>query len=339
MNDADAYFIFKIRKTNNSETLRIEASSGVSACKAFHYYLKYYCNAHISWDGHQLATFDEFPTVNIEMKASSEIIYYQNVCTHSYSFSFWKWPEDWQRHIDWIALSGITLTLAPVQEDVWTEIYREYGMTQDEIDEHFAGPGFFAWQRMGNIRSWGGPLSKNFIENASNIQQKMIRALNELGISVALQAFDGHLPTHFKTIFPNASFSVTTQWNNFPEQFCCPLFVEPTDPLFKEIGGKFLHAMIQKYGTNHIYFSDPFNEVDPRVADGSYLRNVSASIYSAMKSADLNAIWLLQGWFLVNSRNFWIDDLVKAFLTAVPQVRISSYHVIKKIPSLNDSST
>lgn len=294
----------------------------MAACKGFHYYLKNYCFAHISWDGNQLSTLaslDEFPNANIEMKASSHIIYYQNVCTHSYSFSFWNWTM-WRQHIDFTALSGVTLTLAPFQEDVWTDVYSSYGMSQDEIDQHFAGVGFLAWQRMGNIRGWGGKLSPKFIKFASELQMQMIQALNELGISVAIPAFDGHLPVQFKTIFPNASFSTTTQWNNFPEQYCCPLFVEPIDPLFKEIGAKFLRAMIKKYGTNNIYFSDPFNEAEPRLVDANYLRNVSSAIYSAMKSVDSDAIWLLQGWFLVNNPVFWIDSLAEAFITGVPQV-------------------
>lgn len=298
----------------------------MSACKGLHYYLKNYCNAHISWDGHQLASIpdDEFPPVHFEMQSSSQIVYYQNVCTHSYSYSFWTW-KDWRRHIDWIALNGITLTLAPFQEDIWKEVYLEYGLSEAEIDADFAGIGFFAWQRMGNIRGWGGPLKASFIEFASRMQQQMIKALNELGITVALQAFDGHLPISFKSLFPNASFTSTSQWNNFPAQFCCPLFIEPTDPLFTQIGEKFLRAIIRKYGTNHIYFSDPYNEVQPAVASVNYLRNVSTSIYSAMVAVDPDAIWLLQGWFLVNSPIFWIDDFAEAFLTAVPKVRKSFY--------------
>ena len=312
----------QIRKTNNSEILRIEASNGASACKGFHYYLKYFCKAHLSWDGNQIPKLDEFPTANVEMEASSEIIYYQNVCTHSYSYSWWTWTE-WRKHIDWIALSGITLTLAPFQEDVWTEVYKEYGMSQNEIDEHLAGPGFFAWQRMGNIRGWGGKLPSNFIKFSSELQEMMMKSLNELGISVALPAFDGHLPIHFRNFFPNASFSTVEKWNNFPPEYCCPLFVDPIDPLFQEIGRKFLLRLTQKYGTNHIYFSDPFNEVQPRVADANYLREVSESIYSAMKSVDSNSIWLLQGWMFVKNP-LWTDNLIESFLTAVSQVKSRS---------------
>lgn len=297
--------------------LRIEASNGVSACRAFHYYLKHFCNAHLSWDGNQLPSLVEFPTASFEMKSSSQIIYYQNVCTHSYSFVWWTW-NDWRRHIDWIAFSGITLTLAPFQEDVWTEVYLEYGLSQEEIDGHLAGPGFFSWQRMGNVRGWGGKLTTNFIKYSSNLQRSMIKALNELGISVAMPAFDGHLPVYFSKLFPTANFSVVAPWNNFPSRYCCPLFVDPIDPLFQEIGEKFLLRMTQKYGTNHIYFSDPFNEMQPHTKDVNYLHMVSRSIYSAMKSVDPKSIWLLQGWFLLNP--FWQDNLIETFLTAVPQV-------------------
>lgn len=148
----------------------------------------------------------------------------------------------------------------------------------------------------------------------------MIKALNELGISVALPAFDGHLPIRFRSLFPNASFSTVGQWNNFPPKFCCPLFVDPIDPLFQEIGRKFLLRVTQQYGGNHIYFADPFNEVQPRRADANYLRDVSTSIYEAMKSVDPKSIWLLQGWMFVKNP-LWRSDLIEAFLTAVPKVK------------------
>jgi alpha-N-acetylglucosaminidase len=259
-----------------------------------------------------------FPDVDISMKSSSKIIYYQNVCTHSYSFTWWD-ENDWRKHIDWIALSGITLTLAPFQEDIWAEIYQEFGMNEQQVEEDLAGPGFFAWQRMGNMRGWGGPLTSNFTQRASRVQKYMIEQLNNLGISVALPAFDGHLPVQFKKLFPSAGFSSVDRWNEFPDKYCCPLFLDPVDPLFKFIGERFIEKIVGKYGTNHIYFSDPFNEVQPRLAEPEYLANVSQGIYAAMSSFDDDAVWLLQGWMFVKNP-FWKDDLIEAFLTAVPKV-------------------
>jgi alpha-N-acetylglucosaminidase len=55
------------------------------------------------------------------------------------------------------------------------------------------------------------------------------------------------------------------------------------------------------------------------LAEPEYLANVSQGIYAAMSSFDDDAVWLLQGWMFVKNP-FWKDDLIEAFLTAVPKV-------------------
>lgn len=48
--------------------------------------------------------------------------YYQNVCTHSYSFVWWDWTR-WEQEIDWMALNGINLALAwSGQEAIWQRV-------------------------------------------------------------------------------------------------------------------------------------------------------------------------------------------------------------------------
>lgn len=307
---------FQLLKNDGDDIVQIIATSGVIACKGFHHYLKVYCNSHISWDGNRIEMPDQLPNVNVTETSASRFIYYQNVCTWSYSFAWWQW-NDWQRHIDWIAMQGITLTLAPVQELVWSRVYTELGLNQTEIDDHFAGPAFFAWQRMGNIRGFAGPLSKRFMIWSSALQKQMIGAFRNLGIAFALPAFAGHVPRAFKRIFPNSTYSVVEMWNRFPSEYCCPLFIEPLDPLFKKVGKLFLTKVIEEYGEgNHIYFSDPFNEVNPTNRTPEYISQISNMIYSTMTEVDPNAIWLLQGWFFLNA--MWTEPLIKSFLTAVP---------------------
>ncbi|XP_037025538.1 alpha-N-acetylglucosaminidase [Bradysia coprophila] len=308
---------FRLLKKDSTEAVIITASSGYAACKGFYYYLKNYCNCHISWEGSQLTLPAQLPEVDEKVTSPSYFIYYQNVCTWSYSFAWWKW-DDWRKHIDWMALNGISLTLAPVQEMIWTEVYTELGLTTDEIDDHFAGPGFFAWQRMGNLRGWGGPLSSTFKKASSDLQKQVIQALRDLGVAVALPAFAGHVPVAFERIFPNVTMTPVQRWNRFPDKYCCPLFIDPTDPLFKKVGEMFLRKIVKEYGgSNHIYFSDPFNELEPRLAESGYLANASRGIYQTMKEVDDKAVWLLQGWMFVKNP-FWNDDLLKSFLTAVP---------------------
>lgn len=103
----------------------------------------------------------------------------------------------------------------------------------------------------GNFRGFGGPLSDNFIQYASQLQQKVIHEYQRLGINFALPTFAGHVPIAFKRIFPETNFQKTSHWMNFPKKFCCPLYLDPTDVLFHKIGTEFLSKIIEKYGTSH----------------------------------------------------------------------------------------
>ncbi|XP_053671612.1 alpha-N-acetylglucosaminidase [Anopheles nili] len=313
--ERNSFHLFK-KDSPDSGIVKITASSGVAATKAFYHYLRYWCNSLVAWEGSQLNLPAVLPSVNVTMKAPSSIVYYQNVCTWSYSFSWWSWPQ-WRRHIDWMALQGITLSLAPFQEDIWAKVYLEYNLTRSAIDEHLSGPGFFAWQRMGNIRGWGGPLTPAFATFARTLQLQLVQEMRRLGMALALPAFAGHLPVQFRDLYPNVTFANVSVWNNFPPQYASPLFLNPTEPLFGEIGQRFLKRAIDTYGTDHVYFSDPFNEIDPASPSGKYLSSVAEAIYDTMVRVDPVAVWLLQGWMFVKNP-FWSDRSIRAFLSAVP---------------------
>lgn len=305
-----------ISKTETVSNVLIKGSSGTAITRGFNYFLKYHLKSQISWDGDNIDTIAlPFPILNFTLSSPNRIIYYQNVCTHSYSFAWWKW-QDWRKHLDWMALQGINLFIAPIQEQIWTDIYNELNMTHEEVDEHFAGPAFLAWQRMGNIRGWGGPLSANYKQWTLNLQNKIITEARKLGMKIALPGFAGHVPKALKRIFPNAVYANVTRWNKFADNYCCPLFLDPTDPLFYTIGQMFTRKVIDTYGTDHIYFSDPYNELLPAQRDIKYIGNVAKHIYQVMKLIDSNAIWLLQGWMFHSDSVFWSSEMIEAFVTA-----------------------
>ena len=59
--------------------------------------------------------------------------------------AFWNWTR-WQQEIDWMAMNGVNLPLAfTAQESIWQVVYKQLGLTQEELDQHFAGPAFLAW--------------------------------------------------------------------------------------------------------------------------------------------------------------------------------------------------
>ncbi|ALC38879.1 CG13397 [Drosophila busckii] len=298
--------------------VRIAGWDGVSVCKGLHYYLKYALHKDVDWFKTQIELPDnlQLPNITYRSTSASAIVYYQNVCTWSYSFAWWNFAQ-WRRHIDWMALMGINLSLAPNQEHIWQQLYQELGLSAEEIAAHFAGPAFQAWQRMGNIRGWAGPLPPTYTRLQQLLQQQVLQAQRALGMSVALPAFAGHVPVAMRRIYPNASLTAMERWNHFPSSYCCSLFVEPSDPLFKQLATLFLQRVQQTYGSNHIYFSDPFNEMRPRLAEPAYVEATAKAIYESMHAVDAQAVWLLQGWMFLRT-SFWSDALVQAFLTAVP---------------------
>ncbi|XP_073954416.1 N-acetyl-alpha-glucosaminidase [Choristoneura fumiferana] len=317
---SDKKDVFSLR--TNQGQLHIRASTGVAAVWGFNYYLKKYCKSHIGWQNQRISIPSTLPEVDEVVTANDRFRYYQNVCTASYSFVWWTAP-DWNNHVEWMALNGINLALAPIaQEAAWTRIYRRLGLTDEEINDHFTGPAFLAWNRMGNVRGWAGPLPKSWHDGQREIQNNVLDYMFNLGIIPVLPAFNGHVPKAFARVYPNATLHSVETWNKFDSDYCCGSFLDPKEPLFKELGKMFLTEITVGSGTNHIYTADPFNEVKIQSWSTSLVQETARTIYSTLTESDDSAVWLLQNWMFVSDPNLWPKERAKAFLTAVPNGRM-----------------
>jgi alpha-N-acetylglucosaminidase len=309
--------VFRLEKLA-SGIIQITGTTGVAAAAGFNHYLKYFCNSHISWEASQLNLPEELPDVDVTVPFNDRFRYYQNVCTTSYSFVWWDWNQ-WEKHIDWIALNGFNLVLAfNGQEAIWDRVYQKFNLTREDIDEHFTGPAFLAWLRMGNMRGWGGPLSSAWHDRSIVLQKQILERMRNFGMIPVLPAFAGHLPRAFRSLYPDAKMDMMGAWNGFSDEHCCPYFLDPTENLFNEIGTAFVAEQISEFGTDHVYSCDSFNENRPTSGDLTYLENVGKSIYKAMTDADSEAIWLMQNWMFVNEFDFWTLERAKSILTSVP---------------------
>ncbi|XP_066253772.1 alpha-N-acetylglucosaminidase [Euwallacea similis] len=311
---------FKIDKIDDK--IQISGTTGVTAATGFHYYLKYFCNAHISWEVSQLNLPEVLPDASVEIPLTDRFRYYQNVCTTSYSFVWWSWDQ-WEKHIDWMVLNAFNFVLAfNGQEAIWDRVYKKLGLTSQDIDEQFAGPAFLSWLRMGNLRGWGGPLSESWHNRSLYLQHKIVDRMREFGVITILPAFAGQVPKVFPDLYPNTTMTKMSRWNNFPDKYCCPYFVDPTEDLFQTIGKLFVEEQIAEYGTDHVYNCDSFNEMEPTSDNLTYLANVGKGIFNALTAADPDAVWVMQGW-MFHSDKFWQDvDRAKSLLTSVPTGRM-----------------
>lgn len=309
---------FEIESVNNHIVLR--GNNGVSIASALYYYLKEYGHCQITWNGTNLNLPETLPIVHAKIRKDSpyEYRYYLNYCTFNYSMSWWDW-ERWEKEIDWMALHGINMPLAITgQEYIWDQVYRSYGFTDEDLDPFFSGPAYFSWFWMGNLDGWGGPLPKSWKESHKDLQLKILHRERELGMKPVLPAFTGHVPASFKKYFPDAKLKQTNWGNDFDDTF----ILDAEDTLFAEIGKKFLEVQTEVYGTDHLYSADTFNENEPPTDAPEYLSELSEKIFDGMKSADPEAVWVMQGWLFYSHRDFWKAPQIKGLLSAIPDDRM-----------------
>ncbi|XP_006833764.1 PREDICTED: alpha-N-acetylglucosaminidase [Chrysochloris asiatica] len=304
--------------------VRVTGSTGVAAAAGLYRYLRDFCGCHVAWSSSQLHLPQPLPAVPQELTEATpnRYRYYQNVCTQSYSFVWWDWAR-WEQEIDWMALNGINLALAwSGQEAIWQRVYLALGLTQSEINEYFTGPAFLAWERMGNLHSWGGPLPRSWHLKQLYLQHQILDRMRSFGMIPVLPAFAGHVPKAITRVFPLVNVTQMGSWGHFNCSYSCSFLLAPGDPMFPIIGSLFLRELTKEFGTDHIYGADTFNEMQPPSSEPAYLAAATAAVYQAMTTVDPEAVWLLQGWLFQHQPQFWGPAQIGAVLGAVPCGRL-----------------
>ncbi|WP_153795803.1 alpha-N-acetylglucosaminidase [Foetidibacter luteolus] len=314
LDSTDQKDVFGIDTAGNKIVLK--GNNGVSVASALYYYLTEYCHAQITWNGVNIRMPVVLPKPGNPVRKTSpyQYRYYLNYCTFNYSMAWWDWQR-WEKEIDWMALHGINLPLAITGEEyTWYLVYKEMGLTDEELKKFFTGPAYFAWFWMGNIDGWGGPLPLSWMESHYKLQKKILQRQRALGMKPVLPAFTGHVPSALKARFPKAKLKATNWTNGFADTY----ILDVEDPLFAQIGKKFLQKQTELLGTDHLYSADTFNENEPPSDDPAYLSQLSARVYDGMHEADTAAVWVMQGWLFYSDRKFWNEPQTEALLKAVP---------------------
>ena len=89
---------------------------------------------------------------------------------------------------------------------------------------------------------------------------------------------------------------------NFNDTYTKDYLLEPTDPLFVKLGNMFYEELNATFGTDHFYNADTYNEMTPSSNDSSFLAATNKAIYQAMVDVDPDAVFVMQGWLLHNSK-------------------------------------
>ena len=290
----------------------------LSQCVALNYYLTHTAKVSVSLYAEvSVGLPDTLPVPAQSVRQTTKLPnrFFINYCTFGYAFPWWTW-RNWERFIDWMALQGINLPLAQgASEAIWQKVWLSYGLTDDEIrGGYFTGPAHLPWHRMGNLDKWDGPLPQSYIDGQLALTKKIVARERELGMQPVLPAFAGHVPPALKRVRPEAKLN-QLRWCGVST-----MFIEPQDPLFREIQVKFLRAQEKELGSDHRYSIDPFNEMAPPSMDPAYLGSVSKGIYDALIEADPQAVWVQMSWAFAFID--WPNRSLEGLINGVPKGRM-----------------
>ena len=331
---ADKVEFYKMEAEQGKDAFTLESRGGKviiggnnanSMAVGLNRYLNRYCKVTVSWyAGVPMELPDVLPDVPAPERITARVPqrFFLNYCTWGYTMPFWQW-RDWERFIDWMALNGVNLPLAITgQEAVWYNVWTKLGMTDKQVRSYFTGPAYLPWHRMANIDGWCGPLPKEWLENQTALQQRIVERERALNMRPVLPAFAGHVPGALRELFPDADIQALGGWAGFDEQYRT-FFLNSEDPLYTRIQRLFLEEQTRLFGTDHIYGIDPFNEVDPPSFEPDYLNKVSRHIYESLTAVDPDAEWLQMAWFLYYQRKDYTPERTRAMLTGVPQGKMT----------------
>lgn len=290
----DGQDVYEIDASGGKVVLR--GNTPVALATAYNQYLKYECNAHVSWLGDQLDLPEvlPLPRQKVHNTINGKYRVYMNYCTLSYSAAWWDW-ERWQRELDFMAMNSVNAPLSVVGlEGVWYNTLLKHRFTDEEARAFLAGPAHAAWQWMQNLQSYGGPLPKSWIDSHVALGQQIIRRELELGMFPIQQGFSGYVPRELQQKYPEAKIQQQPSWCGFEGV----AQLDPTDSLFQVIGRDFLEEQKELFGAHGYYAADPFHESAPPVDTPEYLSAVGRSIHRLFRDFDPEATWVMQAWSL-----------------------------------------
>ncbi|MCP2169797.1 alpha-N-acetylglucosaminidase TIM-barrel domain-containing protein [Goodfellowiella coeruleoviolacea] len=285
--DADRFTI-----GGSTGQVALAGTSTVALVSAFHWWLKHVANAHLSWNGDQLALPERLPAPAEAITRRTELTdrYAYNFCVFGYTAPYWSW-SDWERELDYLAASGVNLALSLVgQEIVWYETFPKFGLTQNQVLTWIPYSAHQPWVWYGSI-SVGGSVTTGFLRRRAELGAKIADRMRELGITPVFPAFIGHVPNDiFASANPAAKVVPQGSYNGQPR----PDWLASTDPLFHDVATAFYAAQANHFGVTTHYSNDLLHEGG--TTGDVPLAQAAQAVQAAMTSAAPGAVWVLQGW-------------------------------------------
>ena len=307
--------------------VKITGNSELALCRGAYDYLKNACHSIVSWSGKRIEIPVTLPDYSAKVETPYQYRYYMNVVTHGYTTVYWDWNR-WEKEIDWMALHGMNMPLlGGAHEAILYRVFKNLGLTDEEMNTYFTGPAYLPWNRMGNITGWNGSLNQKYFAKQVELNHKILNRLKELGMHPIVPAFAGFVPEGLKRLYPGQDIRDVAFGGGFSNKYSGHILA-PNNDLFKKIGKLYIQEWEKEFGKNKFYLADSFNEMSVPLSSDSILAakelaGFGESVFSGIHEGNPDAIWVMQGWTFpfhkdVKGNLFWTPQRLKALISSVP---------------------
>ena len=292
--------------TTEGGKTKIVGNNGSSMAVGLNAFLKKYCNVHISQQTANVTMPAKMPVISGALSASSpyKIRYAYNYCTLSYTNAFFGY-DDWQRELDYLALSGVNVILdTTATEALWVSYLQKFGYNADDAKNYVSGYAYKAWWLMGNLEGYGGNVSDQWILDTLEMARVNQRFMTVLGIKPCLQGFMGTLPTTFTEIagpdLVSRGFSDITDymvaqggWSGFTR----PPLLKTTYDGYETLANTFYDTQKDIYGDITDFYAGDLAHEGGVIPQDLSRSEMSGEILRHMLENDENAVWIIQCWW------------------------------------------
>jgi alpha-N-acetylglucosaminidase len=272
--------------------VQIAATRPATALTGLHWYLKYSCDAHVSWAGSQLHLPDTLPAPREPHARRATVArrFALNDTHDGYTAPYADWSR-WERLLDVLALHGVNQVLVtPGGEAVHHRLFQDFGYTDAELRAWIPAPSHQPWWLLQNMSAYGGPVSPELLAKRTELGQRITRRLRELGMSPVLPGYFGTVPDGFADRNPGGRTVPQGTWSGLRR----PDWLDPRTSVFREVAAAYYRHQQELFGEVRHLKMDLLHEGgdpgDVPVADAA------RAVESALQTARPGATWVILGW-------------------------------------------
>ncbi|KUJ54576.1 alpha-N-acetylglucosaminidase [Streptomyces albus subsp. albus] len=282
----------RFRVSGATGRISVAGTSPAVLLTGVHWYLKYTCQAHVSWAGDQLELPRRLPAPRgpVERSTTLRHRFAFNDTHDGYTAPYADWGR-WERQIDIAALHGCNeLLVTTGQEAVYHRLLMDFGYSDAEARGWLPAPSHQPWWLLQNMSGYGGPLSPELLDVRADLGRRIADRLRELGMAPVLPGYFGTVPDGFAARNPGARTVPQGDWAGLRR----PDWLDPRTAVFREVAAAFYRHQRELFGAAGLFKMDLLHEGgspgDVPVPDAA------RAVQTALRTAHPEATWVILGW-------------------------------------------